>query len=265
MTQRRTWLITGCSSGLGRAMAEALIARGDNVVATARDPARLSDIVDGHAHALALPLDVTSADQIEAAVAAAWERFGGIDILVNNAGFGHLGAIEDVPIARVREIVEANLIGPIMLIQAVLPGMRAQGSGRIVNIASVGGLAGFAGSGFYCAAKFGLAGLSEALAGEVERLGIKVTLVAPGPYNTAFSNRSMTVTPASIPDYDIMGFFERAGIMDWATKGDDPANGAAAIIAATDRDDPPPLLFIGKAGREHVIRRFEEKIALLGG
>lgn len=263
MNDKRTWLITGCSSGLGQAMAQMLIERGDNVVATARDPARLANLVEGRANALALKLDVTSEEQIDAAVAQAIVRFGAIDILVNNAGFGHLGAIEDVPMADVRAVLEADLIGPVMLIKAVLPGMRVRGSGRIVNIASVGGLVGFGGSGFYCAAKFGLAGLSESLAAEVEPLGIKVTLVAPGPFNTAFSNTSMSITPPSTPDYDLKGFFERAGISDWATRGDDPANGAAAIIAAVDRDDPPSLLFVGKAGRELIIRRLEKQIELL--
>jgi NAD(P)-dependent dehydrogenase (short-subunit alcohol dehydrogenase family) len=265
MTDTRTWLITGCSSGLGQAMAQALIDRGDNVVATARDTAKLAGLVDGRSNALALTLDVTRQDQIEKAVADACTHFGRIDILVNNAGFGHLGAIEDVPMADVRAVLEADLIGPIMMIKAVLPGMRARGSGRIVNIASVGGLAGFGGSGFYCAAKFGLAGLSESLAAEVGPLGIKVMLVAPGPFNTAFSNTSLRITPPSIPDYDLAAFFERAGISDWATQGDDPVNGAAAIIAAVDRDDPPPLLFVGKAGRELIISRLEKQIGLLSG
>src|SRR4051812_25957306 len=186
----RTWLITGCSTGFGRALAELLIARGERVFATARRVEQLAELVDGHANAHALTLDVTSSADIAAAVAAV-EAAGGIDVLVNNAGYGYLTAFEEGDEAGYRAQFETNLFGLIAMTKAVLPGMRARGSGHIVNIASVGGLVGNPGSAYYAATKFGVVGLSEALSKEVGPLGIKVTVVEPGPFRTDWAGRSL--------------------------------------------------------------------------
>ena len=177
------WLITGCSTGLGRALAEVLIAKGARVFATARKPEELSDLVAGHDNARALKLDVTVAADIKAAVAEV-EQAGGVDVLVNNAGYGYLTAIEEGDEEGYRAQFETNVFGLIAMTKAVLPAMRTRGSGHIINIASVGGLTGNPGSGYYAATKFGVVGFSESLSKEVGPLGIKVTVVEPGPFRT---------------------------------------------------------------------------------
>lgn len=262
MTGIRTWFITGCSSGLGREMARVLLKGCDNLVLSARDPARVADLVAGRQErAIAVRLDVRAPEQIDAAIAAARARFGRIDVLVNNAGYGHMGTVEDVPIDEVRTLFETDFFGPVRLIKAVLPDMRTARSGQIVNVASVGGLAGFPGSGYYCAAKFGIVGLSEALHAEVAHLGVKVTVVEPGPFNTDFSNRSLAITAPGSADYDLAAGFERAGIAHWATQGADPAAGAAALIAALNAPDPPLHLVIGGAGVDAALTRTRERLA----
>jgi NAD(P)-dependent dehydrogenase (short-subunit alcohol dehydrogenase family) len=261
---RKTWLITGCSSGLGQELTRQLLTGGDNLVVTARDPVKLTALIAGHEErALALQLDVTVPSQIDAVVAAAFQRFGAIDVLVNNAGYGHLGVVEDVALDEIYRLFETNFFGPARLIKAVLPAMRKRRSGQIVNIASVGGLVGFPGSGYYCATKFGIVGLTESLRAEVEPFGIRVTVVEPGPFNTDFSNRSLVVTPPTVAEYDIAEGFERAGIADWATRGADPAQGVRAMIEALSSEAPPLHLVIGAAGVETVLARMHTQISEL--
>ena len=184
------WLITGCSTGLGRALAERVIEHGHRVVATARDPKQIQDIVSGNANALGLALDVTNTKQVSDAVAQAERAFGRIDVLVNNAGYGYLAAVEEGEDAEVRAMFETNFFGLVELTKRVLPGMRARGKGHIINITSVGGLIGNPSAGYYNATKFAVEGLSEALAKEVEPLGIRVMLVEPSGFRTDWAGRS---------------------------------------------------------------------------
>ncbi|MGA2794863.1 MAG: oxidoreductase [Roseiarcus sp.] len=197
------WFVTGCSTGFGREFVRAALAHGFRVVATARNPKKLDDLIAGHEDkAKALALDVTNADQIKHAVSEAERAFGRIDVLVNNAGYGYLAAVEEGEEKDIRAIFDTNFFGLAAMIRAVLPGMRVRKQGYIVNIASVGGIIGFAGSGYYAATKFAVEGLSESLAQEVEPLGIRVLLVEPGPFRTDWAGRSLIRSPNVIDDYE---------------------------------------------------------------
>ena len=243
----RTWLITGCSTGFGRVLAELLLERGERVVATARDPATVKDLIDAYPDsALALALDVTRPEQIAAAVSAAQRRFGTIDTLVNNAGRGAMAVVEDIAIAEARALMEVNYFGALGMIQAVLPGMREARSGRIVNIGSVAGQLGFPAIGHYSASKFALAGLTESLGAELEALGITVMLAELGPFATQFT-ASMTMTMPASSDYDLAAMSAKAGNSHWGA-GDDARAGAAALIAALDDPAPPRRLVLGGHG-----------------
>jgi len=244
---RRVWLITGCSSGFGRAIAEAALGRGDGVVATARRPESLADLVaaapDGAA--LALPLDVTQPAQVRETVDRVIARFGRIDVLVNNAGYGAVGAVEEMPEDALRRQFEANFFGAVALTRAALPHMRARRSGAIVQMSSYGGQVSVPGFGPYCATKFALEGLSEALAGEVAPLGIRVLIVEPGAFRTGFGGRGMYRAP-EIADYRDATRGTRAAVasMDGTQPGD-PAKAARAILEALDAADPPLRLPLG--------------------
>lgn len=255
----RTWLITGCSTGFGRALAQILIGRGERVFATARDPRSLDDLVAGHDNARALQLDVTARADIEAATAEI-ERAGGVDVLVNNAGYGYLAAIEEGDEAGYRAQFEANVFGLIALTKAVLPGMRERGSGHIVNIASVGGLVGNPGSGYYAATKFAVVGLSEALSKEVCALGIKVTVVEPGPFRTDWAGRSLQSSARPIEAYagTVHARLRQVGESSGRQPGD-PVRAAEAIIAAVDSPEPPLNLVLGAPG----LKAVREKVAAL--
>ncbi|WP_349017040.1 SDR family NAD(P)-dependent oxidoreductase [Bradyrhizobium sp. Arg237L] len=184
--------MTGCSTGLGRALAQQALQSDYRVVVSARDPSTVTDIVKDHGEiALAVELDVTKPDQVRAAVEVAEERFGAIDVLVNNAGYGYVGAIEEGEDADVRAMFETNIFGTWNMIKAVLPGMREHGRGHVVNMSSVGGITTFPDVGFYHMAKFAVEGLSETLAKEVAPFGIGVTVVEPGGFRTDFRGRSM--------------------------------------------------------------------------
>ncbi|MGA7817115.1 MAG: oxidoreductase, partial [Caballeronia sp.] len=196
------WFITGCSTGFGREIAQAVLARGWRAVVTARDPDTVADLASTYPdRALPLKLDVTSPDAVAAAVAQVKSAFGRIDVLVNNAGYGYLSAVEEGEDNEVRAMFEVNFFGAVSAIKAVLPVMREQGAGHIVNITSVGGLVGNPGSGYYAATKFALEGLGEALARETAELGIKVTTVEPGPFRTDWAGRSLKQTRQSIDAY----------------------------------------------------------------
>jgi NAD(P)-dependent dehydrogenase (short-subunit alcohol dehydrogenase family) len=258
----RSWLITGCSTGLGRALAEVLIARGERVFATARNPEQLADLVAGHDNARALKLDVTSGEDVTA-VAATVEAAGGVDVLVNNAGYGYLTAFEEGDEAGYRAQFETNIFGLIAMTKAVLPSMRRRGHGHIVNIASVGGLVGNPGSSFYAATKFGVVGLSEALSKEVGALGIKVTVVEPGPFRTDWAGRSLQTASERIDAYakTVHERLDQVAQYSGHQPGD-PVRAAEAIIKAADSAAPPLNLVLGAPGlkmaREKLSRLAEE-------
>jgi NAD(P)-dependent dehydrogenase (short-subunit alcohol dehydrogenase family) len=248
------WLITGCSSGFGREFARAAMAHGFRVVATARDPQRLATLLSGReAQAIAVALDVTDAGQVQRAVREGEQRFGRIDVLVNNAGYGYLAAVEEGEEREIRSLFETNFFGLVRMTQAVLPGMRARRRGCIVNIASVGGIIGNPGSGFYAATKFAVEGLSESLAREVEPLGIKVLLVEPGPFRTDWAGRSLRQSAQFIGDYEQTAGRRRREIGSYSgTQPGDPARAAEAVIAALQETAPPDHLVLGRDGYERV-------------
>ncbi|MEV6006018.1 oxidoreductase [Streptomyces sp. NPDC051976] len=243
----RVWLITGCSSGLGRALAEHALSRGDRVAVTARDPESVTGLAAAHGdRALALRLDVTDAASVTAAVAACEAEFGRIDVLVNNAGYGYLAAVEEGEDTAVRDLYDTNVHGVVTVLKAVLPGMRARRSGRIVNISSFGGLAAFAATGYYHATKFALEGLSESLAAEVAPLGIAVTIAEPGGLRTQWAGTSMRQSPTRLPDYaDTAGKRRSATLSVSGHQPGDPTRAAAAIAAVVDTEAPPLRLLLG--------------------
>ncbi len=197
------WFISGCSTGFGREFARAALRHGFRVVATARDVRKLDDLVAGYEErALALTLDVTNRDHIKRAVSEAERTFGRIDVLVNNAGYGYMAAVEEGEDTEIRALFETNFFGLAAVIRAVLPGMRSRRNGSIVNIASVGGIVGFPGSGYYAATKFAVEGLSQSLAPEVAPLGIRVLTVEPGPFRTDWAGRSLRQSSNFISDYE---------------------------------------------------------------
>jgi NAD(P)-dependent dehydrogenase (short-subunit alcohol dehydrogenase family) len=253
-----TWLVTGCSTGFGRSIAEHLLDQGHNVIATARRLDRLQDLAR-HANALLTPLDVTDAAQCGHAVRAAQERFGRIDVLVNNAGIGHFAAVEETTAEAARQLMEVNFFGAANAIRAVLPIMRAQRSGHIVNLTSIGGLVGFPAVGFYCASKFALEGLSDTLRQELAPLGIHVMAVEPSGFRTEWAGSSGE-TEAPIADYDTTaGEARRAYHRSVGRQAGDPARAAAAILRAVTAPRPPAHLLLGN----EAFAAAEEKLAAL--
>ena len=246
---RPVWLITGCSTGFGRELARLVLARGWRAVVTARDASKVADLVAGHDdRAIAVALDVTDRAQIDVAVAAAIARFGRIDVLVNNAGFGYLGAVEEGEDDAVRALFDTNVFGLIDMTKAVLPAMRAQASGLIVTISSIGGLVSSAGTGYYHASKYAVEGLSESLAVEVKPLGIDVLIVEPGPFRTLWAGASMTQSPTRLDAYAATAGERRKLITGRSgNQPGDPIRAAQAIIDAALSDAPPLRLLLGKA------------------
>jgi len=241
----RAWLITGASTGFGRAMAELVLGRGGRVVATARDAATLSNLVGASGgRAIAVALDVRDPGQTAEAMAQA-EAFGGVDVLFNNAGYGFLGGLEESSTDEIEAQFDVNLFAPIRLAKAVLPGMRARGRGYIVNMSSIAGVKGFPGSPFYSGSKFALEGVSEALAGEVRAFGVGVMIVEPGFFRTDFAGRSIRMTASPHPAYEAMARGrERVHETDGTQPGD-PARGVAAILSAMEAEAPPLRLALG--------------------
>lgn len=243
------WFITGCSTGFGRELAAAVLAKGYRAVVTARNVKELADVVEGYeAQALALTLDVTDRDQAEAAVKAALDRFGHIDVLVNNAGIGYFAAIEESDEAEVRRMFEVNVFGLSRMIHLVLPGMRARHAGTIVNISSIGGFRAFPAVGYYNGSKFAVEGISEALSQEVAPLGIKVLIVEPSGFRTDWAGRSANETKHPIADYDATAGRNKGTIRGYSgSQPGDPKRAVAAIIKAVEAKNPPLRLLLGKA------------------
>jgi NAD(P)-dependent dehydrogenase (short-subunit alcohol dehydrogenase family) len=241
------WLITGCSSGLGRALAEHALERGDQVAVTARDRAAVTDLAARYGdRALGLELDVTDPALVTTAVQACEQAFGRIDVLVNNAGYGYLAAVEEGEEAAVRALYDTNVHGAVTVLKAVLPGMRARRSGRIVNISSFGGLAAFAATGYYHATKFALEGLSESLAAELAPLGVTVTIAEPGGLRTQWAGASMKQSPIRLDDYEqTAGKRREATLAVSGRQPGDPVRAAAAIAVAVDAEVPPLRLLLG--------------------
>ncbi|GAC1639972.1 MAG: oxidoreductase [Mycobacterium sp.] len=242
-----TWLITGCSTGLGRALADAVIGAGHNAVVTARDVTTVADLAGtAPGRVLAVALDVTDPEQVAAAVREAQERFGGVDVLVNNAGYGYRAAVEEGDAADVRALFETHFFGTIAMIKAVLPGMRERRSGSIVNISSIGVQLTPVGSGYYAAAKAAIEGVSGALRGELAPLGISVTVVEPGAFRTDFAGRSLVQSTTVIDDYAATAGQRRKenDTVDGNQAGD-PAKAGAAIITAVEASEPPAFLLLG--------------------
>jgi NAD(P)-dependent dehydrogenase (short-subunit alcohol dehydrogenase family) len=242
-----TWLITGCSTGLGRALAEAVIDAGHNAVVTARDAGGVTDLVDRATdRVLALPLDITKPDQVTSVSGQAERTFGGVDVLVNNAGYGYRAAVEEGDEPDVRSLFETHFFGPIAMIKAVLPGMRARRSGAIVNISTIGVQIMPMGSGYYAASKAALEAMSGALHAEVKPLGISVTVVEPGAFRTDFAGRSLTQSSTVIDDYaDTAGKRRKEHDTAHGRQPGDPARAAAALVDVVESGRAPYLLVLG--------------------
>ena len=246
MTTARVWLITGASSGFGRALTEAAIAAGDVVVATARRPEALDDLVEAHPGQIeAVRFDVTAPGAAEVVVADVATRYGRIDVLVNNAGRGQVGAAEETTEAELRDLFELHVFAPAALVRAVLPGMRARRRGAIVQMSSLGGQVVYPGFSAYCATKFALEGYSEGLAAEVAPHGINVVIVEPGAFRTSFSGAAL------VESAELAAYAETVGPTRAMIKGvdgtqpGDPAKAAAAILTALAADKPPLRLPLG--------------------
>ena len=259
----KTWLITGCSTGFGKVLAEAVAARGDRLVATARDAAALGDLASRFPDTVrAAKLDVTKAGDAAAAVEVARTAFGGLDILVNNAGFGFIGAVEEATPDEYRPMFETNVFGLIETTRAALPALRARGAAtgasRVVNFSSGAGIAGGAGSGLYCATKFAVEGVSEALAQEVAPLGIGVIIVEPGPFRTEFLGRSIATAAHEIEAYrDTAGKRRHYRETNDGQQAGDPDKAVAVILKAVDAAEPPLHLPLGKLVYDTARRKFE--------
>ncbi|VXC70719.1 Estradiol 17-beta-dehydrogenase [Burkholderia sp. 8Y] len=246
------WLITGCSTGFGRELANAVLERGWRAVVTARDPSKVQDIIKGHEdRAIVLPLDVQKRDQIAKAVEQSMQRFGRIDALVNNAGYGYLAAIEEGEDDVVRDMFETNVFGLVDMTKAVLPVMRAQKSGIVINVSSIGGITSFAATGYYHGTKYAVEGISESLATELKPLGIDVLIVEPGPFRTNWAGPSIKSSATEIADYAATaGERRKQTAARSGNQAGDPVRAAHAIIEAATADTPPLRLLLGKTALE---------------
>ena len=257
---KKVWLITGCSTGFGRELASFVLAEGYNAAVAARDTADVNDIVSRYEQtAIAVKLDVTKPEDIKDAVKKTVEKFGRIDVLVNNAGIGYFAAIEESENAAIRKMFEVNVFGLAGMIQETLPVLRAQKSGHIVNIASIGGLVGYPGVGFYNATKFAVDGLSEALAKETAPLGIKVTIVAPSGFRTDWAGRSADNSPIVIDDYADTSGKNKEDIRGYSgNQPGDPARAAQAIVKAVEAAEPPLRLLLGAGALKGARNKIEQ-------
>ena len=249
----RSWLVTGSSRGFGRALCEAILDSGDSLLATARDTAQLVGLGDGRPGRLVTaPLDVTDEAQARDAVATAIAAFGALDVLVNNAGYGDIGSVEDTSLDSYRRQIETNLFGTIIMTKAVIPHMRERRQGHIVQFSSVGGRRGAPGRSAYSAAKWGVEGFSEVLAGEMALIGVRVTIVEPGGFRTDFAGSSTTIE-AGRPEYDaVVGAAARMQRAYDGNQPGDPRRGAKAVLDVVNGENPPLRLPLGKDAVEAI-------------
>ncbi|MGZ4752921.1 MAG: SDR family oxidoreductase, partial [Oryzihumus sp.] len=256
----KTWFITGTSRGFGREWAIAALERGDSVVATARDTSSLDDLVNKYGDAvLPLALDVTDRGAVFAAVKQGHDHFGGLDVVVNNAGYGQFGMVEELSEAEARDQIETNLFGALWVTQAAVPFLRAQGSGHIIQVSSIGGISAFPTVGIYHASKWALEGFSQSLAQEVEGFGIKVTLIEPGGYSTDWGGSSARHATA-IPEYDAVREAAANRPSRRGTPGD-PVATRDAILAVVDAENPPLRVFFGEAPLAIATADYESRLA----
>jgi NAD(P)-dependent dehydrogenase (short-subunit alcohol dehydrogenase family) len=250
----RVWFVTGGSSGFGQAIAAEVLARGDRLVVTGRDPEALQRRV-GHdgSRAVTIGLDITDVDAVREAVETAISRFGRIDVVVNNAGYAHVGAVEELDDQEWRALIDTDLFGAIHVTRAVLPQMRRQRSGHLVQMSSLNGIEGLPGGGYYAASKFALEGLSESLADEVAPLGISVTIVEPGPHRTGLLSEGSVRSSQPISDYDasVGQVREQLAQLDGHQPGD-PVRAAHAIVEAVGSENPPLRLPLGTMALDHI-------------
>lgn len=256
----KVWIITGASKGFGRVWAEAALDRGDSVAATARDTAALEDLVAKHGErVLPLQLDVTDKTAIDRSVAASHERFGRLDVVVNNAGYGQFGAIEEVSEEEARRQIETNLFGPLWVTKAVVPILREQRSGHILQVSSIGGVLAFPILGLYHASKWGLEAFSQSLSEELQEFGVKVTIIEPGGYTTAWSGSSAGRS-AELPVYDGVRERRLQRLGPVRTRPGDPQATGPAVLALVDADDPPLRVFFGSSGLELARREYQQRL-----
>jgi NAD(P)-dependent dehydrogenase (short-subunit alcohol dehydrogenase family) len=257
---KKTWFITGTSKGFGRIWAEAALQRGDQVVATARHRESLQELHKTYGDAvLTLALDVTDKTAVEAAVKRAYDHFGRLDVIINNAGYGLFGTIEEISEQEARDQLETNLFGALWVTQAVLPYLREQGSGHIIQVSSIGGLTAFPHLGWYNASKWGLEGLSQALHQEVQVLGIKVTLIEPIGYTTDWAGPSAKFA-RELPAYDPVREAVRAYYSSSPVFGKPEATGPV-ILKLVDMERPPLRLFFGKGAHDTMHAEYEQRLA----
>lgn len=257
-----TWFITGASSGLGAALARAVLDHGGNAVITARNVGHVQDLADAYPDtALAMPLDVTNHEQVVAAINTANERFGAVDVLVNNAGHGYRAAVEEAAVDEVDELFATNFFGPVDLIKQVLPQMRQRRSGTIVNVSSIGAPRSNPASGYYTATKAALEGMSDGLNREVGPLGIRVIVIEPGAFRTDFAGRSLTQSRAVIDDYaDTAGKRRKENDHTHGTQQGDPDRAAQVVISAVDGGKAPFRLLLGSDAVQIVREELQGRI-----
>jgi NAD(P)-dependent dehydrogenase (short-subunit alcohol dehydrogenase family) len=260
-----TWFITGSNSGLGRALATAVLEHGHNAVVTARDVSKVKDLTEQFPDtAIEVTLDVTDASVVRAAVEQAEARFGAVDVLVNNAGYGYRSAVEEGDDADIRKLFDTHFFGSVATIKAVLPGMRARRSGTIVNLSSIGARIMPEGSGYYSAVKAAIEGMSGSLHKELAPLGIKVMVVEPGAFRTDFAGRSLMQSAKPIADYaETAGKRRKENDTTHGTQTGDPAKGAEAIITAVEAPDTPEMLVLGREAIATYRSVLQEQLASL--
>ena len=258
----KTWLVTGCSSGIGAGIAKAVLANGDNAVITARNPDVLQDLVkQSPDHALAVKLDITNNDDIRAAVAAAVEKFGTVDVLVNNAGYGYRAAVEEGEPAEVAVLFNTNVFGPVELMKAVLPVMREKKSGVILNVSSIAAVRSAVGSGYYAASKAALELISDGLSKEVTPLGIQVTIVEPGAFRTHFYDTSLKGTSVKIDDYaETAGKTRKEVVVNKGAQPGDPEKAGKLLVELVEAGKLPSRLLLGSDAVKAVSASLEARI-----
>lgn len=259
MSEGKVWFITGTSSGFGRLLAEEVLAKGERVVATARKPEVLADLIEKYPDtARAVKLDVTNLEDVKHSIEAALKEFGRIDVLVNNAGYALVGAIEEANNEQIKQQFDTNVFGAVNVIREALPTLREQKSGHIVNVSSLVGVSAFTSMGYYSASKFALEGLSEALAAEVAPLGIKTTVVEPGPFHTGFSTRAVALGDNLLPEvYPSTAELTDAFSHFDSPQSGDPVKAVKLIIEAVEAENPPFRLPLGLFAYEGIEAKLE--------